>query len=347
MSDRILYYPHINVPQNEWLSRAVLYWDKVGCILPHAYDPYGRSTNLRRRQAVERYRFTRELIDAELVAPIEPDQALGVPDFIDDFLALLDSYPEVPLGADLDLRHTMTIRVHRGKLEHQLLRQLRELGLAEGSYRDVWIPVEQTTAELYVAYLAARLGALQEVPMTPATDERESLRVFQPLSPNDDLVVGVAPTSYDVRHALLSGILPAPGWSHAAQLHRFKESHGDELKRMRKRVEREIQTIVALPESEQHAALDDAAASLVEEADELRRRMEEHGWPAAIGSAALVLAAAVGPPAAALHAGDAVGALASLPAMILSLRRIPGSQSSANSAVEPLAYAVIAQRKFG
>jgi hypothetical protein len=28
--DKVLYFPHIRVPDNEWFTPALLYWDEVG-----------------------------------------------------------------------------------------------------------------------------------------------------------------------------------------------------------------------------------------------------------------------------------------------------------------------------
>jgi len=36
-----LYYPYIEVPKSPWFTRVLLYWDKVGAIVPYEYiqDP--------------------------------------------------------------------------------------------------------------------------------------------------------------------------------------------------------------------------------------------------------------------------------------------------------------------
>jgi hypothetical protein len=38
---RALYYPYIQVPKSPWFTRVLLYWDKVGAIVPYEYieDP--------------------------------------------------------------------------------------------------------------------------------------------------------------------------------------------------------------------------------------------------------------------------------------------------------------------
>ena len=41
MKDGLLYFPHINVPKSDWLIRSLLYWEKVGTIIPqdHLNNP--------------------------------------------------------------------------------------------------------------------------------------------------------------------------------------------------------------------------------------------------------------------------------------------------------------------
>lgn len=50
MSSNALYYPYIQVPESPWFTRVLLYWDRVGAIVPNDYieDPdrraiYGQS----------------------------------------------------------------------------------------------------------------------------------------------------------------------------------------------------------------------------------------------------------------------------------------------------------------
>jgi hypothetical protein len=48
MKDKILYFPHINLPNTDWTVRTLLYYDQVGTIVPndHFYNPekYGNSS---------------------------------------------------------------------------------------------------------------------------------------------------------------------------------------------------------------------------------------------------------------------------------------------------------------
>jgi hypothetical protein len=37
MTNSVLYYPYNRVPDNDWFTRVLLYWDTVGSIVPHEH----------------------------------------------------------------------------------------------------------------------------------------------------------------------------------------------------------------------------------------------------------------------------------------------------------------------
>lgn len=37
MTTAALYYPYIKVPESDWFTRVLLYWDVVGAIVPYEY----------------------------------------------------------------------------------------------------------------------------------------------------------------------------------------------------------------------------------------------------------------------------------------------------------------------
>lgn len=38
MGDAVLYFPMIRPPESAWFSRVLLYWDKIGTIMPAQYS---------------------------------------------------------------------------------------------------------------------------------------------------------------------------------------------------------------------------------------------------------------------------------------------------------------------
>src|SRR4051812_18966504 len=62
MADSALYYPYIDVPETGALNAVLLYWDQLGAIVPRPVSPNS---------------FTRELVAADLVTPIAPQDFLS------------------------------------------------------------------------------------------------------------------------------------------------------------------------------------------------------------------------------------------------------------------------------
>lgn len=65
----MLYYPYINLPNTEWTIRALLYYDRIGSIVPAQY-----------LFEAERYEpFMREVVQNGLITPINPIDVLDHP----------------------------------------------------------------------------------------------------------------------------------------------------------------------------------------------------------------------------------------------------------------------------
>lgn len=75
MRDAALYFPYIEVPDHPSLTRVLLYWDRLGSIVP----PVALSARMS------------ELISTELVERVEPGMYLNDHEFAMGFLRILDS----------------------------------------------------------------------------------------------------------------------------------------------------------------------------------------------------------------------------------------------------------------
>lgn len=81
MLGKVLYFPYIRVPENVWFTQVLLYWDKVGSIVPSEY--------IRRPEKLGSYMG--ELVQADLVKPVvPPDYTYKIPRFREAFLELVD-----------------------------------------------------------------------------------------------------------------------------------------------------------------------------------------------------------------------------------------------------------------
>lgn len=107
MKNKIIYFPYINIPQSDWLTRMLLYWDEVGAIVP--YDFIENPERLDHHMC--------SLVQAGLVRQFIPGMYIyDIPRFKDSFIEYL-----ISLGSILDYRRKQfkqnsIVRIHIEKM---------------------------------------------------------------------------------------------------------------------------------------------------------------------------------------------------------------------------------------
>jgi|SRR5208337_550572 len=221
----VIYFPYIRVPDNEWFNRVLLYWDKIGSIVPEEFihDP---------PQLGE---YMDSLIKTKLVNPINPSKYIyRIPKYTESFLSYVDN-PNYPVIPDRNQRKTLpTTRIHISKMTMDLIQGLIRRNLAEES-EFPWYKVETYTANQFMAYLAACLGNLPEINSKPITDSAISLRTFDPHATYETMLY---PEIDSMRTIILENILPAPNTSiHPDEIAQFKFRYAHDLRQFRNRIE--------------------------------------------------------------------------------------------------------------
>jgi hypothetical protein len=282
MSDNVLYFPYIDIPPSNWLTRTLLYWDSVGVIMPQDL--------LERPEELEQ--FTIDLMSTGLLSPIIPAQYLfDFPNFSDSFASYISS-----LGTELDRRrrnfrknlprgHKTINRIHLEKLglipiHLQKMEGLSAALVDEGLAKIInppWVSVEGKTAEEFMYYLAVVLGGHKHVGFTPVTDTEKRFKRFT-LSAKEHRNQKVLE---NLRIEVLKDILPAPAASVPVnEIARFKERFGDRLGAFRRHIEMEILVLADMQDTElRQTRLRLFQEDCEQEILELRARMEESGWP--------------------------------------------------------------------
>lgn len=266
MEANALYFPYIKVPKSAWFTRILLYWDKVGAIIPSDY--------IYKPEALGEH--TRSLIEYRLVDQIFPgDYINNIPQFVSSFEDYLKG-----LGKDLDQRRQMfqnnnTFRIHMEKMG-PIEDLLREQGLAEVE-RYPWFNVEANTADEFMTYLAGCLGQLKEIQSIPITDNESNLEV---LIKSQRYASNFNRERNKLRMQILERIFPAPKHPLTAQqIEDFKINHGDKLRSFRRAVEREILSVAELQDpthrAERIRLFED---EVQEQVDEIRRALNESGY---------------------------------------------------------------------
>jgi hypothetical protein len=328
VADKVLYFPHIRVPDSAWFTRALLYWDEVGTIVPG-----GPPDEVRAIMG----EHTCSLMDAGLVAPVKAGTAIHVPHFDQAFIEMVEADPQIPGSGSSAPRKTFPL--HMTKPGYEITHYLEQRGLLTAHPGSQWLDVEERTADLLMTYLACTIGATQALEMTPITDRAESLAVLTGRQAASSEVTRLEMT-------VLEGLLPAPAEGVAPEeLAAFKQSHGDLLSSFRRELENfAIDATMLAPElRDRKAALfaDELQDQLAEISGRMRRR-----WPRIVfGTLCGVLAAAV-PLASAAVGGAALAAAGAAPGLASAVYAAFGDTKDdwrGNS----VAYAALARERFG
>jgi len=208
MNDKLLYFPFINIPDNSWTIKGLLYWDSVGIIVPQQF-----------RKHPEHYdNFTKELLRTDLIEEVVPYEHLTrIRNFHQGFNKLIEksTINIDTLRAAFLARKTSS--VHIQKFGDILLKQLADLGIA-GQIDHDWYEVESSIARKIMFYLAITIGAAGN--FTPGTDK------FNPLSvSNASGLIGRG----RIRNRLLENLMPYPVNPDLTMLKRFKDKYHAEL----------------------------------------------------------------------------------------------------------------------
>lgn len=321
----------------------LLYWDEVGSIVPSPYE-----ADLARLTP-----YMSELVRAELVRPIVPErydrylvEAAG------PFLEFVDTDPLITARAGGGLGSApaprsgapagTVMKIHGGKLGHDVESALLQRGLARRGTDRSWIEVEARTGSAYMAFLAAGLGSLEEVEMDPITDGVGNLAPFADTESADDPIA----LSNALAMRVLEGVLPGPAETvPVGELVDFKEAHGPLLADFRGRLESHLLDIAAISDERlRERKLLILTEELQAELEEVEARMHARSWPRLVfGTLCGVLGAAI-PVGTALATGAIPAAAAGAPGLasaIYSARQ--AMRRGANLENAPLAYAALAR----
>lgn len=336
MADSAIYFPYIEVPESLSLARVLLYWDTLGSIIP---------AGVRRSSRLER------LIELGLVVPIDPHEH-GIFDpsrsrhFRSELATLIEQHSRAAGATDdgpTSAGHAVWIEA--GKADWPIWDTLADHGLAHipnevrYSHRG-GIAVDRDFGGMYLALLALTLGRLRSLRMDPITDEPAFFR----------LVGGAAETeqahSLDrMRGALLRHVLPSPAEIiDPGDLAQFKADHSDLLRRLRQHVEAELLDCAREPDEElRDRLLELSGQRLASQVDEVRRRMDEHGWPSAQDGLCAVLQGLPGVAAGFVTGRPAIGATGVIP-LVIEIVRSAFPRDSLRD--DPVFYAALASDRF-
>lgn len=271
MADNLLYFPYINLPKTDWTLRTLLYYDKVGAIVPSDFF-YEPERNYEP--------FMLDLVKKELVIPINPVDHLEHPFELNkpflDFVNSRDFQIEIrreafnyqlnPIHGPIisrQLYEESPARVSGQKFNDELIRSLVELGLAKHSNKE-WYFMEIFTANYLMAYLATTLA--EKLKMLATTDTEFSY-LFRQVGRNQN-------ESYQKnwkRENILKELIPMPVEINLTKVQNFKDKNLTHLKRFQNLVEQ----IALNPIYDDDKLLDEKIKELMFEKEQLTVKMNE------------------------------------------------------------------------
>ncbi len=221
----ILYYPYINVPDNDWTVRTLLYYNDIGAIVPQEYF-----------WAPERHydQFMMELVRMSLVVPINPTEVFDNPwsvtkpfiTEIEKHKKSLEKAQERFNNLQRNLVHSQkfsSAQIHGDKFDDEVFYSLTSLGLASRG-EDNWYSVESRTADQLMKFIATIIGLKTDrIPMTDKLKHRFYARKNL--------------QEQKKRATILENLIPFPKDIKLDKMLRFKEKHIDLLTAFTNRVE--------------------------------------------------------------------------------------------------------------
>jgi hypothetical protein len=321
MGEGVLYFPYMSVPQDEWFVRVLLYWDRVGSVIPSFEAEDALSP------------FTKELQTAGLLEAIHPDRVLE-PSQLAEFIEVLDRAPDIAEAKPVS-KGAKTTRVHLGKLGLDVGRELAERDLADGG-PGPWLQVEEVTAGRFMTFLSAVLASSDEVRMRPITDVTQLLEAY--VTDDDERRRQEVQA---LRLAVLDEALPAPTEPvSVSDLERFKERHGERLNSFRLAIERALIDLASTSDKivrEMKLAVlsEEIGAELKAIEGQLRKK-----WRNRAGAVAGVIPAGLGT-ATAVAAQNPLAVVGSLSPLASAIGRAAGQARSRELLESPLAYGAL------
>lgn len=152
-STSVLYYPHIEISDTNWLKTALLLWDNVYRIVPPSYAPLDSDE-------------TKIAADAGLVRPVKLEQA-DLRGIVSEFQQFLKSLPFTPDGLEPDGHGDL---LHPEKVDATLYPLLEQY--ARGGAKGGWIELPREIVRGYMFYLSAKIAERRQ--LARCTDNKQA-----------------------------------------------------------------------------------------------------------------------------------------------------------------------------
>jgi len=232
MENNILYYPTINLPENEWTIKSILYWDTVGVIVPEEYIEEPEQLSRKMRDMVQSGHIVQHLTSDYYSLQYKVSKSI---------LKTVKSKSINLKKCRQNFKEKKASLIHNQKFSFRLFDYLVKNKVAERLESYSFYLVESKIASVMMTYLAIAIS--KEIKYTPATDFPEYIR-------ENDYLGLVNNQPGKIRSKILGDIMPYPIDVDFNKLIRFKEKYIDQLQRFRIEIEKTVWGINAVKDNE-------------------------------------------------------------------------------------------------
>lgn len=268
--DTVLYFPYVNLPDNKWSIRTILYWDKVASIVPPSY-----------RQTEKFEKFTELLINNGLLEEISPYDIFSVPNYESSLSKAIIGDNSLIERARKNFLEGNFQKIHREKFHNSIFNTLVESGVAQEVSMSGWYIVEENVARLMMTFLGTILSLEKQLQLT--TDNINNLDITFSNGKTD---MYFSKAGYEnsidasiIRSDILENIMPYPMDLDLYKLRKFKEKNYEKLRSFRKQIEKTVFNISLInDESKRKEAIRREIADILDQKEFLIRKMKESNF---------------------------------------------------------------------
>lgn len=283
---KALYFPYVNIPNDNWLTQSLLYWDELSCIAPSIYFDNPDLYEL----------HIQEYIREQLIIPLSPQYFINeIYGFEDNFIDYIDTDKSV-LKIRKDIVQGKPIRftrIHFEKLGPICYELIRRHLAKEG--KEGWLLVESNIALKFMTYLSLLIGSIKDY--DPITRENISIYNFSTLKCDfkymedyNELTnlnefrprvreLRLKNSMTNTRDKILTNLLPSPKNNiPAVDILKFKDKNKDSLDSFRNYIEKFLIEHESTDDSLKERMFDDFIYNSNKMKEEIINDMQKFGW---------------------------------------------------------------------
>lgn len=328
--EKILYYPYINLPNNKWTSKTLLYWDKIGSIVPRNYDTRGSFDS-----------FTGQLFNQGFLEKVDPYDVWTVPKYEFCLNEAINNGDKLIENSKINFANGHYVKIHIEKFHYNVFENLIQLKVAQRVNNSDWFVVESNVAKFMMTFLATILSI--EKGYQPTTDSIDNLDLSYNNLPlqkySNNVIVSNNTLTSNIRTNFLENLLPYPIDNDLNKIIRFKERHFAELSYFRKHLERIIFEISLISdENIRGRAIQFHLEEIITMKNELVSKMKENNFNKIFFSGTCGLLATATPM---IIDPQLIG----IPALIYGLYTIY-KETNKDKIINPIKYLALIDEKF-